>query len=398
MDTVFLNAVAITPFEQVDDCKIVVTDGRIAQFGKTSEVESPAGARVIDLAGSYITPGLIDVQINGGGGYMFSTAIEADAYMAILRAHASLGTTSVCPTIISGPMVEMVEAIKLCASLTRSRNDAAAASIVGVHVEGPFLSERKRGGHALENLAAPDRVEARRLIDAAEESGGRVAIFTLAPELPGALEIVESLVERGVFVSLGHSSGSAADFSSAFDAGARGVTHLFNAMEGMSSRVPGGVGAALARPDVYAGLIADLLHVDAVSLKAAINARGSETTYLTTDAVSPLGSSDESFDLYGVTVTVRDGGCYTADGVLAGTATPLSRMVRNLVESVGVDVVAAVRMATYVPALVAGVVEDRGELAPGKRADLVVWSPNLEPQSVWIDGAEVAGSLTSIRS
>ncbi|GIJ49413.1 N-acetylglucosamine-6-phosphate deacetylase [Virgisporangium aliadipatigenens] len=339
----------------------------------------------VNCQGKLVTAGLIDIQINGGGGHMFSLSSTSGAYEEILRAHASLGTTSVCPTIISGPLDDMENAVRLAASFAEQNVPANRSRVLGIHIEGPFLSAGKRGGHAEEYLLEPSVEVAQRLIDA---GGGHVRIFTLAPELPGSAEVIRFLRQRGVFVSLGHSKAEARDAAAAFRQGARGATHLFNAMEGMTSRAPGLVGASIADPDVYVGIIGDLLHVDAVAVRAALLAKGPHRAYLTTDAVSPLGALADSFDLYGVRVSVRDGGCYTDSGVLAGTATPLATMVRNMVDYVGLSVPAAVQLATRTPAEVIGKHLFFGSLSGGMAADAVVWNDDMSVDTVWIGGHE----------
>jgi N-acetylglucosamine-6-phosphate deacetylase len=384
MTTKLTNCTIVTPHEVIPSGALLFDTEQILALGRTDELNGVEADRELDCLERIVTPGLIDVQVNGGGGHMFSIDINRSAYEEILRAHASLGTTALCPTIISGPIEDMAASISLAADFAGNSVEGQAR-VAGIHVEGPFLSPAKRGGHAAEHLREPSVDVMGRLLDAGR---GHVRIVTLAPELPGAEHVIRYLRSRGVFVSIGHSKATAEEALSAYRWGAMGATHLFNAMEGMTSRAPGGVGATLAVGDIYAGLIADMLHVAPASVLASIRAKGADRMYLTTDAVSPLGSTAQSFDLYGVRVRVRDGGCYTDDGVLAGTATPLSRMVRNLVRDLGLGISEVVGMATRVPAEVLGLKGTDGTIGVGARSDVVIWSADLAPASVWIGGHE----------
>jgi N-acetylglucosamine-6-phosphate deacetylase len=388
--TALRNCRALTSVGVVPSATVLVRGNEIELVSTSSDVTMPSPDEEYDCDGALVTPGLIDVQINGGGGRMFSTDVDQASYIRILEAHARLGSTGVCPTIISGPVDDMVRAVSLAAELCENgKPEADRARILGIHVEGPFLSAEKRGGHAAGHLLLPNVEVASRLIEAGR---GYVRILTLAPELPGADEVIRFAVARGVLVSIGHTKATAKEAERGFGLGATGATHLFNGMEGLTSRAPGAVGAALISPNVYAGLIADMLHVDPFSVLSAVRAKGCDRMYLTTDAVSPLGADAESFDLYGVTVTVRDGGCYTDSGVLAGTATPLAVMVRNLISTGRLSVADAFRMATSVPAEWLGLSSSCGSLRTGSMADLVVWKDDFTPSSVWIAGNRIAMS------
>lgn len=376
----------VTPAEVIRSGAIAFDQTQIIALGTADTLRDMNGDVELDCQGQIVTPGLLDVQVNGGGGHMFSMDISRTAYEEVLRAHASLGTTSLCPTIISGPLDQMTAAISLAAEFGEKAMERGSR-VIGVHVEGPFLSPAKRGGHAEEYLLQPSVEVAKRLVDAGR---GHVRILTLAPELPGAGEVIQYLRSVGVFVSVGHTKANADEAMNAFRSGALGATHLFNAMEGMTSRAPGSVGAALSFPSIYTGLIADMLHVSAPSAISAIRAKGTNRMYLTTDAVSPLGSNAESFDLYGVRVRVRDGGCYTDQGTLAGTATPLARMVRTLIRDLGLGIAEVIGMASRVPAEIVGRTGVLGALTVGALPDIILWSSDLTPQSVWVGGQEVS--------
>jgi N-acetylglucosamine-6-phosphate deacetylase len=341
---------------------VLIEAGHISSIGGLR----PDRGRSVDCSGCQIVSGLVDLQVNGGGGKMFSLDIDQESYEMVARAHAAVGTTALCPTIISGPSEDMLKAVGLAADMCEMEIHEGAA-FVGIHVEGPFLAETKRGGHALEHLQKPSLSFAQDLLAAGR---GHVRIVTVAPELPGALPVIEYLAGQGVHVSGGHTATDAATLRAAMASGLTGLTHLFNAMEPLTSRAPGPVGVALGS-SLYTGVIGDLLHVSVDTLRATFNARPVAQTYLTTDAVGPLGADAQEFELYGTRVTVRDGGCYTADGVLAGTATPLSVMARNLVVVLGMSPEKAYTMASATPCRLLGL-PDRGELRPGNVADVLV--------------------------
>lgn len=368
-------------FQQAD---ILMQDGRVRAIYRDNEASSSEGgtpAQVVECRGRYVLPGLVDVQVNGAGGYMFSLDISQEQYNVAARALAMLGTTAVCPTIITGPPKDMLRAVSLAAQMCESGTDGA--DFVGIHIEGPFLSERKRGGHAKEYLRPPSRDFTRELLDTGR---GWVKIFTLAPELPGALDVVDLLVSEGVHVSAGHTSANAAQVKLATDHGLSGATHLFNGMDGLTSRGPGVVGVALTS-DMHVGLICDFLHLSPETIQTVLQAKERSRVYVTTDAVSPLGATADEFSLYGVTVRVRDGGCYTDDGTLAGTATPQSAMVKNLVLGLGTSLSTAVDMAANVPACLVGA-KEHGKIEVGSWANLLVMSASLETEMVFVHGLQ----------
>ncbi len=370
----------------IENGAVGIDGRRIAAIGHASEFGKVSAGLRLDCSNALVTAGLVDIQVNGGGGYMFSTDIRREAFEDVARAHLRLGTTAICPTVISGPLDDMIKAIRLVSKLSENPLPGCAR-LAGIHVEGPFLAESKRGGHAAANLRMPTVEEARMLVEAGD---GRVRIFSLAPELPGALEVIEYLARNGVMVSAAHSSATAQQMQEAVVRGLSGATHLFNGMDGLLNRAPGIVGATLSSDTMVGGLIGDMLHVSPLTLLTAIRAKRCRQLYLTTDAVSPMGSSADSFELYGVTVTVRDGGCYTENGTLAGTATPLARMVKNVRDVVGIAEATAIDMATAVPASVIGQERQIGSLFVGAIADVAVFTTDFQPVHVFVDGAKAA--------
>ncbi len=308
---------------------IDVADGHVTAVG----LSSPAGRGIA-------APGLVDLQVNGFAGVDFLGA-DADGYARAGDALLETGVTSYLPTFITSAEGDLVDALRgVASSLDGPR-------LLGVHLEGPFISPRRLGTHPADARRDPDMELLRRLLDA-----GPVRLVTLAPELPGALELVDELVARGVVVSCGHSDATAAEAHAAFDHGVTTVTHVFNAMRPFSHRDPGIAGAALTRPGVVVQLIADGVHLarEAVLL---VWAAAAERVALVTDAVAGASLGDGSYVLGDVTVEVRDGVVRREDGVLAGSAVTMIEAVRNLHE-LGVPLEAALRAASEVPARVLG--------------------------------------------
>jgi N-acetylglucosamine-6-phosphate deacetylase len=310
---------------------------------------------------------------------MFSLQRDSVAFQEVAAAHARTGSTSICPTIVTGPSSDMLEAVSLAADLCDSHSTGRARAI-GIHIEGPFVDQRMRGGHALQHITTPDLGLVKELVAAGR---GHVRMYSLAPELPGAHSVIRWLTDEGIFVSAGHTDASAAQLRAGMLCGLKGVTHIFNGMAPLVNRSPGVAGVALAS-HLLTGLIADLLHVSPDTVLAVVKAKDVSELYLTTDAVSPLGSDSGTFDLYGTKVTVRDGGCYTDEGILAGTATPLLKMVGNLVE-LGASLDDAFRMATSTPASVVGKGGEVGTLAVGAFGDLLVLR-NMSLVDVYLGG------------
>jgi N-acetylglucosamine-6-phosphate deacetylase len=340
-----------------------VDDGRITAAG----VSSRGAGRGIAV------PGLVDLQVNGFGGVDFADADTA-AYARAGEALLATGVTAFQPTLITASERDLVAAVREVPTATTGPH------VIGVHLEGPFISPVRLGAHPAAERRDPDRALAERLLDA-----GPVSQMTLAPELPGALELIDLLQARGVVASLGHSNATAAEAAQAFDRGVATVTHLFNAMRPWHHRDPGIAGCALAREDVVVQVIVDGHHLAEETARTIWLAAAGRTA-LVTDAMSAAGNGDGTYSLGGVEVEVRDGVALRADGVLAGTALTMIEAVRNL-HALGVPLVEAVAAATSVPA---GIVRrhDLGVLHQGGPADLVVLDDRLEIRSVLVAGRE----------
>jgi N-acetylglucosamine-6-phosphate deacetylase len=356
-----------------------VVDGSLVDGDVSVEGGVVAGVGHRGGGAGIAVPGLVDLQVNGYAGVDLLDA-DVGEVNGLRRALARVGVTAFQPTLISSPAEAVQGALRTIEAA--SQDEGAGARIIGAHLEGPFLAPERAGTHPIEHLRRPDPGELRALLDA-----GTVTTMTIAPELPGATELLEELRRRGVLASLGHSDATADVAAEAFGRGARTVTHLFNAMRPLAAREPGLAGAALARDDVVVQLIADGVHLAPETVALAWKTAGGRLVVVS-DAIAAAGMGDGDWRVGSVEVAVRDGVARRADGTLAGSVEPLIRGVRTLVE-LGVPLPAAIDAASRVPADLVGR-GDLGRIAPGARADIVVLDDRLELQRVLLGGAEPA--------
>ncbi len=338
----------------------------------------PRHARALRFDGTLV-PGLIDLQVNGAVVDFLACRDEDDLQRA--KAHlAAGGVTAFLPTLISSPLPELLAAIQRWRTFVESDG---GPSVLGLHLEGPYLNPAFAGAHDPGALRAPDPAECDALLGVAP---GLVRLMTLAPELPRALELIPTIRAAGAVVALGHTAATAEEADAAFDAGASVVTHLFNAMRPLHHRDPGIVVAALRRRDVVVGLIADLVHLHPAVLSLVIGLKGWRQAALITDAVATPDPHSTGALLGGRPIDVTDAP-RLSDGTLAGTTLTLAGAVANVV-STGVPLREAVLMASTVPAAVLGR-RRRGRLSAGTRADFVVLDDALRPTATFVNGVQV---------
>jgi N-acetylglucosamine-6-phosphate deacetylase len=317
------------------------------------------------------------VQVNGGGGVLFNDAPTVESIRAIGEAHRRFGTTAFLPTLISDDLATIGRAIEA----VRAAIGRKVPGGIGIHIEGPFINPARRGAHEAAKIRAMDPASERLL---AQGCGG-VTLVTLAPEATTP-ETIRRLASAGVVVSAGHTDATFEQMRAAFAAGVRGVTHLFNAMSPLASREPGAVGAALLDPDCWCGLIVDGRHVHPATLQLALRAGRLERFMLVSDAMPCVGAAEDAFMLQGRRVHVRDGVCVDDEGVLCGSAMDMATAVRNAMELLGLPLEHAVAMASAHPARFLGLDGERGRIAPGYRADLVVADERMNVTQAWIGG------------
>jgi N-acetylglucosamine-6-phosphate deacetylase len=339
---------------------VEVVDGTVAAYG----LAGPNGSGVA-------VPGFVDLQVNGFAGVDLMYADDG-GYRRAGQALLETGVTAYLPTFISAPEEELLTA------LGNLPADPGGARILGAHLEGPFLSKKRLGIHPAAARRDPDPDLLERLLGA-----GPVRMMTLAPELPGANELIDRLLLEGVAVSAGHTDATAAEAMLGFDRGVRAVTHLFNAMRPFRHRDPGLAGAALAREDVVVQVILDGVHLAEETARLTWQAARGRVA-LVTDAVAAAGMGDGFYFLGGSAIKVRDGVARSLDDVLAGSSLTMIEAVRNL-HALGASLEEAVGAATTVPARVLGAA-DLGRLDVGLPADLVVLDDHLEIERVCVGG------------
>jgi N-acetylglucosamine-6-phosphate deacetylase len=376
------NARLIFPEGIRDGLELVIARGKISEI---REQANAAAEGRIDLHGNFLAPGFIDLHLHGAVGRDTMEASE-ESFRAICDFHASGGTTSLLLTTVTAPMVEIVAVLKAAGDLREQ-----IPQLLGIHVEGPFISKARRGAQREQFIGNPTPD----LVDELLEFSQTLKIVTLAPELPGALYFIDRLRERNIRASGGHSDAWDEEARAAFEHGMRRVTHTFNCMSFARRRgihrAAGLLEFALSEPEISCELIADGHHVSPTLMKMLYRAKGARGICLVSDATAGAGLADGTrFSLGGMECVVHDGVCLLADhSALAGSAARMIDLVRTMVRVVGVPLQEAIEMATGNPARALGTDTAKGRLAPGADADLVVLSPELEVVQTFSQGKEI---------
>ena len=346
---------------------VVVEDGLIERIGTRETTDLPGGARVLEFAGATLAPSFFDVHTHGAAGHDVMEATP-DALGAIGRFQAKHGTAGYLATTVTAPMDDTLRSLAGLAKLLAKPHADGASRPLGIHLEGPFLSHVKRGAHPPEYLRAADIATFDRLYEAAE---GRVRLMTLAPELPGAVELAAHATARGVRISVGHSNATAAETLAVIGAGAVSATHTFNAMRPLDHREPGILGTVLTTDTLYAEMICDGVHTAPMLAKLWWKAKGRERGILITDAMSAAGMPDGEYQLGGQTVQLAHGRVTLPGNVLGGSVLTMDLALKNFVEFTGAGVDEALRLATVNPAAMTGLEEEAGSLRVGGEANFV---------------------------
>ncbi|NML39858.1 N-acetylglucosamine-6-phosphate deacetylase [Chitinophaga sp. G-6-1-13] len=366
MLTAFTNGTIYTGAQVITGKTLLAEQGKIRALVNPAEV--PTGATVVDCNGHIVAPGLLDLQIYGGGGYLFSAHPSPEALNAMAQALVKSGTTGFLLTLATDTMEVFHECIRIV------RNNPHPA-VLGMHLEGPYINPAKKGAHTLELIKRPERAELESLLAAA---GGMVKMITVAPEMCDPA-ILRWLDEQGIILSAGHSNATFKEAMEGFQNGVRAVTHLFNAMSSLLHRDTGLPGATFRDSSVYASIIADNIHVDDNALIISKKVMGNRL-FLITDAVEANNT--------GASQHVAQEDHFTRpDGTLSGSRLTLMRAVQRCVQYAGIPLDEALRMATVYPATLMGI-KDRGRIEPGCRADLVIFDHQYKVQKVYIAGAQ----------
>jgi N-acetylglucosamine-6-phosphate deacetylase len=373
-----------TPQQVVDHPLVFIEDGSISAISSRAQGEVPKNATLIDLGDSILAPGFVDIHLHGGAGLDVMRASPSDL-PRLHRFLASHGVTAYFPTTVAAPIDETCQALDRLADAIETGEICDAGSLqarpLGIHLEGPFLSHKRRGVHPPEYLVSPTVEIFVRLRQAAR---GHVRMMTIAPELPGAVDVIAEAARRNVLVSIGHSDAQLDAAQAAVRAGARHATHTFNAMRPLDHRDPGIVAEVLTNPQLSADIIADGIHLAPEVVKLFLQAKGIENSVLITDAISATGMPDGTYQLGPIQVEVKDGRC-TSGGKLAGSVLTMDRAVRNIQEFAGWSLQDALCAATVNPTRAAAL-EKHGTLNAGAEANIVVLSPTGEVRKTIIRG------------
>ena len=385
-----------TPREEILNPLLFIEDGRISGVSSRAQQEIPKNATVIDftrdLPDAILAPGFVDIHMHGGAGIdvMQAPPAELPRLNKFLTTH---GVTGYFPTTVAASLDQtcaalqrLADAIEVAQRGRASSGDDIQALPLGIHLEGPFLSHKRRGVHPPENLLEPTLQVFERLCQAAR---GHVRMMTIAPELPGAIEVIGEAARRNVCVSIGHSDATLHPVQAAIKAGARHATHTFNAMRPLDHREPGILGEVLTSEQLTADIIADGIHVAPEVVKLFLRAKGVARAVLITDATAAAGMPDGTYQLGPIQVEVKDGRCTIhgeTEGKLAGSVLTMDRAVRNLKQFAGWSLQNSISAATLNPAAAAGLAH-HGQLTRGAEANLVVLSPDGEVRRTIVRGA-----------
>lgn len=378
-DLIISNARVILPDTITRPADVLIAGGVIAAIGAGLKTRQ---AEVFDSRGAYLCPGLVDIHIHGAAGVMCDRARPVDL-AAMSTALARLGTTSFLATVASsGP--DMTLGVLAAVRDFIDRPDGAR--ILGVHMEGPYLNPVRAGAQRPEALRTYSKGELATYLDAA---GGRLCIMSLAPEIPGATDLIDDLVGAGVVPGAVHTDATYDQGVTAFRRGMRLACHTFNAMRPIHHREPGIAVAALLASDVFCEFIADGFHLALPMIELAYRAKGPERMIIVSDAVAP-GVQDGDYDFFGITTRVQEGRVFFPEtGVLAGSASPLMAGVKNLHAHTTIGPAHIIRAASLNPAVLIGRDDELGSIAVGKRADLLLLATNLDILKVWIGGRAI---------
>jgi N-acetylglucosamine-6-phosphate deacetylase len=382
-----------TPQEEIQNPLLFVEDGLISDVSSRAQKEIPSNATVVDLTkdvvGAILAPGFVDIHMHGGAGLdvMCASFAELPHLNKFLTTH---GVTGYFPTTVAAPLDQTCAALERLANAVEaspvpSNSDAVQARPLGIHLEGPFLSHKRRGVHPPQYLVEPTLAIFERLWQAGR---GQVRMMTIAPELPRALEVIAEASRRKICVSIGHSDAELDAARAAVRAGARHATHTFNAMRPLDHRDPGILAEVLTDSRLTADIIADGIHVAPEVVQLFLHAKGIEGAVLITDATAAAGMPDGVYQLGPMQVEVKDGRC-TMDGKLAGSLLTMDRAVRNVTQFAGWSLQDAVRAATLNPVRAAGLAQ-AGKLVPGADANLAVLSPDGRVRQTFVRGRSSA--------
>ena len=382
------KAALLTPFVMFDEATVLVKDGKILAAGPADQIGVPHDFREVPLEGLIIAPGFIDQHVHGGGGASVMDG-TTEKLMEVARFHVTHGTTAFLASATSSTSEDLTKVANAYAGMTR--DSYKGARCLGLHLEGPYLSPQYHGVHRADTLRRPDLEE---VLSLHRLSNLGVKMVTLAPELPGAMEMAASLVDKRILCAIGHSD---ADFETALTAITNGfscVTHCFNQLRSFHHQEPGVLGAALLRSELMVELIADGVHLHPATLELVLEVKGPESIILVSDAMLPTGLPNGKYQTFEGELTLDKGSLTNHEGLLAGSVLTLERAVKNFMDFTGCELTDALRMATYNPARYLGINKRKGSLYPGKDADLVALTPDLDVVMTMVEGEVISGLIS----
>lgn len=369
----------ITPLEVFEQADVLIEGGRILAVGP-GLAAAAAGER-IEAEGHIVAPGLVDIHVHGSAGHDTMDATR-EAIEGMARYFASRGVTAFCPTTMTVPAEEIMASVRAVHEC--QQRPVEGAQPLGVHLEGPYIDAAKKGAQPPQHVRTAGDLDYRGFF-----SLGNIRLVSLAPEFEENRELITFARARGVAVAVGHSSASYEQVVEAVKLGVSQSTHTFNQMEGIHHRKPGTVGAALMLDEIYAQFIADGVHLHPAIVKMIVHLKGPDRAVLITDAIRGAGMPDGEYELGGQPITVKEGAVRLANGALAGSCLTMDQGVRNIAAFTGRPLAECLRMATLTPARAIGVAHRKGSIEPGKDADIVILTPNLEVAATVVMGRVV---------
>jgi N-acetylglucosamine-6-phosphate deacetylase len=384
-----VNGDVLTPQKVLEDATVLIEGERIVEIRQGGSY--PAEATVLDAQGGLVAPGLIDIHVHGSAGYdtMDATPQALHAMATFFAAH---GVTSFLPTTVTAEQTALLAAVENATWC--QQHYQGGAHIIGLHLEGPYISAMHPGAQPVQHIRPADPAEYTRLF-----AHGNVRLISLAPEIKENRQLIEYAAAQGASVAIGHSAATYDDVMENVPRGLNQCCHTFNGMSSLHHREPGAVGAVLTCDDIYAQAIVDLVHLHPAIVKLLVRAKGTERVVLITDAMRATGLADGEYDLGGQSVTVSNGRAYLTYGnSLAGSVLTMDQGLRNLMQATGLSLVEALPMATAVPARSIGLGHELGLLQPGYVADLVVLKQHNDGRDFQVETTIVQGNVVYQRT
>jgi len=379
MSLVLIGGKVVTPFRILNAATIVIKDNKIYELGKSSDVKIPEDAKIIDCSGKTITPGFVDLLVHGGGGYAFADE-NPESIGKVARYFLEHGSTTMLASLYAQPEELLLKDIRKLSDYILAHPES---NIKGIHMEGPYLNKELKGAMNESYLWKPTVESWNKMWDASQ---GLIRLMSIAPELPGAIEVMREASYRNVVLSIGHSMANYDEIELAIDNGAAHVTHMFNAMSPFHHRKPGVILGALLRNELKIELIADTLHVHPAVMEFLLKVKGSNGIILVSDSIRAGGMHEGEYDFADQKVYMKDSKAVLKDGTLAGSTLTLNKAIKNLVVTANAKLTDAVRMAGLNGAKVINLEHSKGVLSSGRIADIVVMDDEYEVDMTIQDG------------